>query len=137
MLLDPDVSVEVLHPDPLDYYSHNNANSLVIRLGIAGRTLLLMGDVELTGFAHLRKRAKGAADVFQAPHHGSSTANTRKLATWASPSVVIVSGGFVSGRMEELEKLYGSQVRLLSTFEEGAITIEITPEGHVLTDSIR
>jgi competence protein ComEC len=137
LIFDPLVSADVLHPDPLANYAHNNANSLAFRFTLAGRSLLLTGDVELAGLDDLIRQTEGNVDVLQSPHHGSPTANTPELVRWAKPKVVVVSGGFVAGRMEQLEKLYGSQVRLLSTVDEGAVTIEITPEGHLLVDSVR
>lgn len=135
--LDPLVSAEVLHPDPFANYSHSNANSLVIRLTTAGRSLLLTGDVELQGLDDLMRRTKGNVDVLQSPHHGSRTANTPELVRWAKPSLVVVSGGFVSGRTQELKQMYGSESRLLATYAEGAIVVEITPEGHLLVESAR
>lgn len=135
--LDPEVSAEVLHPKPRTNYAHNNANSLVIRLTLAGRSLLLMGDVEHEGLSDLMKQRVGRVDVFQSPHHGSPAANTPELVRWANPGIVVVSGGFVAGRMDELETLYGGQVRLLSTNRDGAVTVEITPQGHLLVETTR
>ena len=137
LILDPLVSADVLHPDPQADYAHNNANSLVIGFQMAGRRLLLTGDVELEGLDDLMNRTRWNIDVLQSPHHGSPTANTPELVRWANPRVVVVSGGFVAGRTEQLEKLYGSQVRLLSTVDDGAVAIEITPEGHLLVESVR
>lgn len=137
LALDELVSVEVLHPDPLADYVHTNATSLVIRFTHAGRSLLLMGDVEREGLTDLMAQHRGAADVFQAPHHGSRTANTPELVRWANPSVVIVSGGYVPGRMQELKTLYGSSARLLSTHNHGAVTVEISPQGHLLVETTR
>ncbi len=133
---DPSVHVEVLHPDPRTVYAHSNANSLVIRFTHAGRSLLLMGDVEREGLDDLMASEAGAIDIMQAPHHGSRTANTRELADWANPTIVVVAGGHVLGRIEELKKNYGSTVRLLSTHEDGAVTIEISPKGQLLVESM-
>ena len=132
---DPAVRVEVQHPDPRAAYAHSNANSLVIRFTHAGRSLLLMGDVERGGLDDLMASEAGPIDIVQAPHHGSRTANTRELAAWADPAIVVVAGGHVPGRMEELKKVYGSSARLLSTHEDGAVTIEISPDGRLMVES--
>lgn len=137
LTFDEHVSVEVLHPDLLARYAHSNASSLVIRFTHAGRSLLLMGDVEREGLTDLMAHHSGAVDVFQSPHHGSRTANTPELARWANPSIVVVSGGYVPGRMQELKTLYGSSARLLSTHNHGAVTVEITPQGHLLVETTR
>jgi beta-lactamase superfamily II metal-dependent hydrolase len=74
-------------------------------------------------------------DVFQSPHHGSPTANTPELVKWANPRIVVVSGGYVPGRMQELTARYGSSARLLSTFHDGAVTVDISRNGHLLVES--
>lgn len=137
LALDEFVSVEVLHPEPLANYAHSNATSLVVRFTHANRSLLLMGDVEREGLTDLMAHHRGAADVFQSPHHGSRTANTPELARWANPSIVVVSGGHVPGRLQELKTLYGSSTRLLSTHNHGAVTVEITHQGHLLVETTR
>ena len=49
--------------------------------------------------------------------------------------IVDAAGGHVPGRMEELKKVYGSSARLLSTHEDGAVTIEISPDGRLMVES--
>jgi competence protein ComEC len=134
LVFDPLVTVEVEHPDPRKSYRHNNANSLVIRFTLAGRTLLLMGDVEREGLVDLMAREAGKIDVLQSPHHGSRTANTPEFVRWADPTVVVACTGLVPGRTEELESLYGESVRLLTTEDNGAVTVEMTREGQLLVD---
>ncbi len=134
LAFDPSVRVEVLHPDPRTVYAHSNANSLVVRFTHAGRSLLLMGDVEREGLDDLMASETGSIDIMQAPHHGSRTANTRELSDWANPAVVVVAGGHVPGRMAELKKVYGSSARLLSTSDDGAVTVELSPRGQLLVE---
>ncbi len=131
---DPLVAVEVKHPDPRKSYRHINANSLAIRFTHAGRSLLLVGDVELDGLTDLMANDPGEVDVLQAPHHGSRTANTAELVRWANPSIVVACTGKVAGRTEELKSLYGSSTRLLSTQDNGAITVEISADGELLIE---
>jgi competence protein ComEC len=131
---DPSVLVEVLHPDPRMNYPHMNANSLAIRFTHAGRSLLLVGDVEREGLVDLMAHDPGQVDVLQAPHHGSRTANTPELVRWANPSIVVACTGDYPGRSEELKSLYGSSARLLSTHDDGAVTVEISSHGELLVD---
>ncbi len=126
---DDSVSVEVQHPDPTVIYRESNATSVVLRLMFAERSVLLMGDVEKDGLADLMEHDRGQVDVLQSPHHGSRTANTPAFAAWANPKFVVVSGGFVAGRTQELQTLFGSAVRLCTTYEEGAVIVEISPTG--------
>ncbi len=137
LAFDPSVNVEVEHPDPNKKYPRSNANSLAIRFTHAGRSLMLVGDVEKEGLDDLMAHDKGQVDVIQSPHHGSRTANTAELVRWANPAIVVVSVGHVPGRMQELKTLYGSSVRLLSTHDNGAVTIEISPTGQLLVKAYR
>jgi competence protein ComEC len=131
---DPLVLVEVQHPDPRKNYAHINANSLALRLTFAGRSLLLVGDVEKEGLVDLMAHDPGGVDVLQSPHHGSRTANTPELARWASPSIVVACTGDFPGRTEELKSLYGNSVRFLSTHDHGAVTVEISRDGELMLD---
>ncbi len=76
------------HPEASD-----NARSLVLDVGFAGRHLLLTGDLEKQGLTELVGRAAPdpPPDVMLAPHHGGKTANPPSLYEWAKPRTVVVS----------------------------------------------
>lgn len=133
---DPAVRMDVLHPpagdgDPLD-----NANSIVLRIEYAGRTILLLGDLEEAGLDRLLESETAPIDVIQSPHHGSRAANPPELADWARPAYVVISTGD-RGKAGELQPVYGEECRVLSTAESGAVRVRISPEGVVTVEEFR
>lgn len=124
------VDVEVLQPPANGKWASDNANSIVLRVTYAGRVILLTGDLEGDGLRQLLSAVQEPVDVLLAPHHGSANANTRGLARWARPRWVISSSGR-PGVAARLQKVYGSQVRVLSTYDTGAVTMTITPAGEI------
>jgi len=124
----PELSVRLLHPPDRPPGDDDNANSIVLEIAFAGRSLLLTGDVEGSGqeevFAHA---ARTGFDLVAAPHHGGLKANTPRFAEWARPGAVIVS---CSDRVNEaaLKQIYaGSELYLTSQL--GSLTIAIESDG--------
>ncbi|HEX6985596.1 MAG TPA: ComEC/Rec2 family competence protein, partial [Planctomycetaceae bacterium] len=69
--LDPETEITVLHPPDRSPHGDDNANSVVLRIGYAGRTILLTGDLEGPGQTELFARhPDGGCDVLVSPHHG-------------------------------------------------------------------
>lgn len=134
--LDPEVEIEVLHPDVTARHNTDNANSLTLRIRYAGRSVLLTGDLEGTGLGALLTRPREPVDALLAPHHGSQGANTPELAAWTAPAVVVASTGY-EGVEHRLKPLYGDSTLIRSTRERGAVTIRITPEGELECDTFR
>lgn len=130
---DPDVELEVLHPPPGPGHAADNANSVVLRVRYAGRTLLLTGDIEGQGLAELLRQAAEPVDVLLAPHHGARDANSPELAAWCRPRVVVVSTGD-RRREAALDAVYGADCRILSTATSGAVTITIDSAGVMRVD---
>ncbi len=124
---DADVKIEVLHPAVKRNYAIDNANSLVLRVEYAGRSLLFTGDLEAEGLAALLRKPRMPVDVMLAPHHGSRTANTEQLAAWANPQLVIAS----SGSNVDAERLQATYVNstIATTQDRGAIEVSISPDG--------
>lgn len=135
----PDVTVRVLHPpDPWDTHTRpsDNASSLVVVVEYAGRRILLTGDLEKEGTSRLTESEPLDVDVLQAPHHGSLPSNPKSLKDWATPEHVVASGGRNVPR-EALQKLYGDEARVLTTFDHGATTFEIDPDGTMRVTTMR
>ncbi len=130
---DEEAELTVLHPPPGWRNEYDNANSLVLRIRYAGRTVLLTGDLERDGLAELLRLPKEQADLMLSPHHGSPKANTVALNEWASPRVVVISGGDAR-RVAELRVVYDRAERVLSTRCSGAVTVRIAPSGMMTVD---
>lgn len=126
----------ILHPQPDAPIDHDNANSLVLKIEYAGRTILLTGDLEGAGLDELLAQPAIPCDVLLAPHHGSRAANPRALDDWATPTFVVVSGGRAKSG-EALEEIYGADTTVLATVTSGAVTFSITPQGELDYETMR
>lgn len=126
----------------------HNDNSLVLRLGYAGRTILLPGDIERAGELGLLERPDpldrldpltrpgGAAlhaDVLKAPHHCSKTSSSQPLIAAVRPQWVVCSLGaynryrFPHGAV--LARYLAAGSRVLRTDADGAVEIRIAATG--------
>lgn len=124
------VELRILQPPATGFGRDDNANSIVLSIRYAGRSLLLTGDLEHAGLQALLQTKPEPHDILLAPHHGSMKANPPDLARWAAPRWVVVSGG-TEAIVDKLREPYGDGVDLLSTSQQGAITIDINLQGEV------
>lgn len=123
------VSIRVLHPDRTKY-SSDNAGSIVLEIEYAGRRILLTGDLEKEGLERMLSLRKRKVDVLLSPHHGSRTANPKRLADWAEPSHVVASAGRQAD-LPALKRTYGNRSHVMSTHRSGAVTVQISPRGEL------
>lgn len=126
--LDPTVELDCLHPSVDFGGSSDNARSVLLRVRFGARTLLLTGDLELEGLTELMNSPREPVDVLLSPHHGSARSNTRQLAEWAAPAVVVSSQGR-NDSLAALAAAYGDSAEILTTATHGAITLEFHPDG--------
>ena len=113
--------------------SRPNDASVVLRVGIGDRKVLLPGDIEREGEAALlRDRAAIRAQVLKVPHHGSRTSSTSEFLAAVRPEVAIVSVGyrnrFHHPHPEVVARYRALGVRLFRTDLHGAIRVELTPD---------
>jgi len=121
----------------------NNA-SVVSRIDYLGRSILICGDMEATGWAHALadpgwRDHVSNIDILVAPHHGHSSSYSQDLMNLAKPSLVLFSA--LSGD-DSTDSRYssdgiagmvvGSKVRSsLSTRADGHIAVTITEVGRL------
>ncbi|MFO7576923.1 MAG: DNA internalization-related competence protein ComEC/Rec2 [Pelovirga sp.] len=111
--------------------SENNA-SLVLHLDMgAAAGLLLTGDLEEKGVAHLmRAGLPGPVSVLKLPHHGGRTSYTDRLIDHLRPQLGIVSVGYQNRyrlpHSQVLGHLRARRTPLLRTDEDGTIRVEWT-----------
>jgi competence protein ComEC len=130
-----DARLDVLYPAAPDGARSVNDNSLVVRVGYAGRSLLMTGDLEAEGEAAAVAAGLGHSDVVKVPHHGSRTSSTPAFARATSPSLAVISlgrdnrFGFPAPSVVETWRAAGAEV--LRTDERGSITVTVEPSGHL------
>ena len=128
-------TIDVLHP-PIHWLDGIPDNARCVVLDVAGEHhhMLLTGDLEGIGLARLIDRPRREPiDAMLAPHHGGGTANPAYLYDWAVPKAVIVSQRRpISGARDALEPIAARGVRLLRTWEVGAIRARFGPDEFTL-----
>jgi len=118
--------IQVLHPPAYRVPGNDNANSLVLRFDLGGRSLVLPGDLEPPGLQMVLDQPRPlAGGILMAPHHGSLTLDNRAILDWARPRQVIVSGGIRARRPEVAEALRARGSDVFITADSGAIQVSI------------
>ncbi len=108
--------------------------SVVIKISIGNEAVLLTGDIEREAEAGLL-RPPGAirAQVLKVPHHGSRSSSGEAFVTAVRPEVALISVGYQNRfhhpHPEVVERYQGLKARVLRTDLDGAISVELTPEG--------
>lgn len=124
-----DCFMRILQPAPNSAHPTDNSASVVALLEHQGVRLLMTGDLEKDGLAHLLSGELDGADILIAPHHGSRGSNTPRMAQWVKAQVVISSEGFRPSLDPPLDcyRLAGAQT--LTTEWDGTIHCHWTAEG--------
>ncbi|MEW4528066.1 ComEC/Rec2 family competence protein [Maioricimonas sp. JC845] len=130
------VRARLLHPSAEVRDGRDNANSLVLEITVAGRTILLTGDIEDEGLDRLTRLPDRRVDVLMSPHHGSAAANPPQLVRWARPRNVVLSTRDLT-QHEKLRDVYGADVMMYSTALHGAVTVTIDGEGNLAITTMR
>lgn len=127
------VRFEVL--SPLYPMSHRNNNSCVIHIHFGETSILLAGDIEKSVERSLVKQYgdRLASQVLLVPHHGSMTSSTPLFVNAVKPHVALVSAGYKNRfrlpREQVVKRYQRIEARVLSTAEEGAVTVKIPYSG--------
>lgn len=125
-----EVKATVLWPMPgenQDAPSRNN-DSVVLRLQLGERALLLTGDIEMAGEnGMLRSGQDLRADVVKVAHHGSKTSSTEGLIAASGPRLAVISVGqtsvFGHPHADVVERWRRSGAEVLTTGNNGTITV--------------
>ena len=132
-------TVEVLWPPAdLDDGWEANDRSLVLRIDLSGRHILLPGDIGHTALRDLIERqAAGdidlSSDVLIAPHHGAVVPrDTAAFYQAVGPRFVINSSGHERPKLHKmLRETLADEVELFSTHNLGAVTIHVAEGGEL------
>jgi len=108
--------------------SSNNNDSIVLRLQLGARSLLLTGDIEARGEnGMLGSHENLGVDVVKVAHHGSRTSSTDAFVSEVKARFAIVSVGQVSifghPNAEVVARWKASGAEVLTTGNSGTITV--------------
>jgi competence protein ComEC len=123
------VQMQVLHPPAAGPEGRENFRSLVLLVRHQDHAILLTGDLEGPGLQQLLALPPLPVDVLMSPHHGSASANTKELAAWAAPHLVISCQGqprtlaAANNPYKSLGAIY------LTTWQEGAVCVRSSAKG--------
>lgn len=115
---------------PVQKYSDNNNNSIVLRMTYGSNTFLFTGDAEAEAEADiLEEGLEVRADVLKAGHHGSSTSTSDEFLEAVSPEYAVISCG-------EGNKYGHPHAETMNKFRQNGITVYRTDEqGTVIASS--
>lgn len=135
--------LRIVSPPEASAFTRENDRSLVAVITPAQMrtlqpvSLLLTGDIEAQGIAHVREALPpGRYAVVEAPHHGSGRAQAVQFVTELAPAAVIQSTGRGRTNDPRWEPLR-AQARWLCTATDGAVWVQIMEDGTVRTGSFR
>jgi competence protein ComEC len=128
-----DLQVESLWPPPAaEAVRSRNDRSLTLRIEVAGRTLLLAGDLEATAEAALIARgAPLRAEVLKLSHHGSRTSSSAAFLDAVGGSVAVASAPrwsrFGMPHPDVADRVHGAGYALWWTGRDGAVLVGLVP----------
>jgi len=113
-----------------------NDTSLVLSVRVAGRRLILNGDIQQWSLRSLLDLAVDLrADVTDLPHHGSVVAASPEWLRAVGPAVVLQSSGPGRLRADKWAGLLdGLAIKRLVTARAGMVELTIDPDGHIRWD---
>ena len=130
------VDLRVLSP-PVGYEpaaQAKNNDSLVLRLALGERSVLLTGDVEkqMEGVM-VEAGLIGPVDVLKVAHHGSKTSSTEEFLDAAKPRWAVISSGYANlfrhPHPQILDRLAERHIEVWRTDERGQVRMLTNGKG--------
>lgn len=110
----------------------DNDDSLVVRLAIGERAVLLTGDIEFRGERKLLRRVGCSgleSEILKVAHHGGGSSTRPELLRCVAPRVALVSSGagnaYGHPTAEVLHRLAAFGIRVRRTDREGSVSIDL------------
>jgi len=128
-----DLQVEPLWPPPAASAARSrNDRSLALRIELAGRSLLLAGDLEAPAEAALvARRAPLRAELLKLSHHGSRTSSAAVFLDAVGGTVAVASAPrrsrFGMPHPEVTERVHDAGYALWWTGRDGAVLVGLAP----------
>lgn len=110
-----------------------NNSSCVLKIIVAGRQLLLTGDIEKRAEVRLLENGLEKYDIVIAPHHGSLTSSTMGFVERTAPTTVIFSTGYANQwhfpKSKVVKRYVDIGSNIFATHKNGAIIVKQNSAG--------
>jgi len=132
-----EVEFDILSPQEATPIGSNN-HSCVLRIEFSKTVFLISGDIEKQVERYLlaqapSERAKLKADILLVPHQGSKTSSTPNFIDMVEPKLALLAAGYLNHyghpHQSVSTRYHKRGIDLVSTIENGSITIKIGREG--------
>jgi len=129
-----EVEVSAFWP-PSEGIGSDNNDSVVLRIKLGDRSILLTGDIEKAAERSLITSTQLKTDVVKVPHHGSKTSSTTDFVQATKPTYAIISVGrnsmFGHPHKDVVDRWQANGATVFTTGHSGTITV--TTNGHELS----
>ncbi|MBA4688068.1 MAG: DNA internalization-related competence protein ComEC/Rec2 [Candidatus Galacturonibacter soehngenii] len=129
IIKDGQLQMECLHPYKEYLPKSQNDYSVVLSLRYESLNMLLTGDLETKGENEVMKLLKEDYDILKVAHHGSKNSTSSAFLRKLQAEYAIISCGennrYGHPHEELLERLNDNDMHIMTTKEDGAITIEV------------
>lgn len=129
-----ELEITCLHPYKEYIPESRNDYSTVLSLKFGELDILFTGDLETKGEKEVTNLLKEDYDILKVSHHGSKNSTSMEFLNKVKAEYAIISCGennrYGHPHEELLERLTDTNMHILTTKDEGAITIEV--RGHLL-----
>lgn len=128
IVVNDNISFEILHPNIKFNGEDDNNNSLVINYKFNDKNILFTGDIEKEAEQFLvENNLLPTVDILKVAHHGSKTSTTKEFVEKVSPKVALIScknnNKYKHPHSETLKVLTDDNINIYRTDKQGAITI--------------
>jgi competence protein ComEC len=137
LLTGDESTVRVLHPPPQGMGLTENADSVVLDIELAGRRILLTGDLAPPGLEAVTLIPSTPFDAIMIPHHGSATSNPTQFAVWSKARWAIISGDLAHDSRIAVAAYQKAGSIVLNTATAGAVHLAVAPDGGLQVDCFR
>jgi len=143
LALNEDATLEFIVPYDTDreFFSDNNANSILVRASFNGISALFTGDCEkacerdvLIEDSNSSVGNDVKAKILKAGHHGSKTSSSVSFITEVDPEIAVISVGnnrWDHPNQEVLEIFEENEIDVFRTDENGNVVIVIDSNGRI------
>ena len=124
---------QILHPEKDFQHRDSNNLSCVLQITVAGRRILLTGDIEVSVEALLMRQGLEQMDILVVPHHGSRTSSSLDFLQVIKPKYALLSAGFLNRyghpHNDVVMRYKAQNIPLINTAEQGRIRLQVFNDG--------